>query len=894
MKKIILFLLMGVSLGLNAQNLIISDDSTFTGTSNNALLEVYSAGGNKGILIPRLTTTQRTSISTTGVDEGLVVYDTDTHSFWVWDGTQWTELSDKQTLTFNNSTGELTISNGNSVTIPLSSGGDNWGSQVVQTDGTTLSGNGTSANPLSVVGDLTDDQQLSLSGNTLSLTDGGSVDLSSFMDNTDNQQLHISGHSLSIDNGNTVTLPDNDNQTLGLSGNTLSITNGNSVDLSGINTDAQTLSLSGNTLSISGGNSVNLSQFMDNTDDQNLHISGHTLSIDNGNSVTIPDNQTLSISGNNLSISNGNTVDLSSINTDAQTLSLSGNTLSISGGNSVDLSQFMDNTDDQNIQGCSVSGNNLIIGIENGNSQTVDLSHFMDNTDNQQLSISGHTISLTNGGSVTVPDNDNQTLSLSGNTLSISGGNSVDLSSYLDNTDNQTLTLSGNTLSISGGNSVDISSAAWSLSGNSISNGQFLGTTNNKNLIIRTNNTDRWIILRTNGYLGYGYDSTSISFPVSVTDGSASRVGSFVSTETSSDNYAVYGECANTDFWGYGGYFTGGYVGLEAEVNPSGSYSYYGARAYVSGGSGSNYAIYGSSYNGQSGYGLYGYSSYASDYGYGTYGTSLGADSGNFGGYFVAYDAYPRAIYGSVTNDTGFGGYFSNFGDNSTGLVALGNGVSTFYYPTNGGGLAATGKKIGVFGYGTDAGDNSWGGYFSATGNSNQYAYVSGQYSGTAYKINGTGSVSTIVKRPDGSRANMFAPEAPEILFQDFGEAKLVNGRAHINLDPIFAKNIVVNKKHPLRVFIQLEGDCKGVYVTNKTKNGFDVVELQGGTSNVKFSWFVTANRADDYDENGNRISKNADVRFPDGPAPMPTKSKKADKPRLPKPDPKTKKTEKP
>ncbi len=694
MKKIIFLIVVSFSLGLNAQNLIISDDSTFSGTTGNALFEVYSANGNKGILIPRLTTAQRTAITVTNSDEGLVVYDTDTHSFWVWSNNQWKELGDKQTLTFNNSTGELTISNGNTVTIPLSSGGDNWGSQVVQTDGTTLSGDGTSANPLSVVGDLTDDQQLSLSGNMLSLTDGGSVDLSSFLDNTDDQTLSISGHTISIENGNSVT----------------------------------------------------------------------------------------------------------------------------------------------------------------------------------------------------VPDNDNQTLTLTGNTLAISGGNSVDLSSYLDNTDNQTLTLSGNTLSISGGNSVDISSAAWSLTGNSISNGQFLGTTNNENLIIRTNNTDRWIVMRTTGYLGYGYDSTSIDYPISVRDGSASRVGSFISTETSSDNYGVYGACANTDWWGFGGYFTGGYVGLEAEVNPSGSNSYYGARTYVSGGSGSNYAIYGSAYSGQYGYGLYGYSSYASDYGYGTYGTSLGADSGNFGGYFLAYDAYPRAVYGSVTNDTGFGGYFSNFGDNGTGIVGVGQNISTFYYLTDGSGVDGCGATFGVYGKSTNTGDDTWGGYFE-DGNGN-YTYIGGRTGGTAYKVLGSGSNSTIIKDTKDKPVIMFSPEAPEILFQDYGSGQLKNGKTHIELDPTLVKNIYVDDKHPLRVFIQLEDNCKGVYVTNKTNHGFDVIELDGGTSNAKFSWTVVANRANSYDENGNIISKNL-VRFPAAPGPAKSKSKKADKPQKPKVDPKAQKMEK-
>src|SRR5680860_238071 len=86
-----------------------------------------------------------------------------------------------------------------------------------------------------------------------------------------------------------------------------------------------------------------------------------------------------------------------------------------------------------------------------------------------------------------------------------------------------------------------------------------------------------------------------------------------------------------------------------------------------------------------------------------------------------------------------------------------------------------------------------------------------------------------------------------------------------ITLDPTFVNNITVNDKHELRVFIQLEGDCNGVYVTNKSKNGFEVIELAGGNSTVQFSYQVVANRADSY-VNGQLSSKYEDLRFPDGP----------------------------
>ena len=59
---------------------------------------------------------------------------------------------------------------------------------------------------------------------------------------------------------------------------------------------------------------------------------------------------------------------------------------------------------------------------------------------------------------------DSQSLSVSGNTLSISGGNSVTLpAGGGSGTDSQTLTLSGSSLSISGGNAVDLSTISGSV-----------------------------------------------------------------------------------------------------------------------------------------------------------------------------------------------------------------------------------------------------------------------------------------------------------------------------------------------------------------------------------------------------------------------------------------------
>jgi len=159
----------------------------------------------------------------------------------------------------------LTLSqNGGSVTLPTSGGGggDNWGTQTVVTDNTTIEGEGTPASPLKLDNqNATNGQVLKSNGNTwIPGTDN------------DNQNLSVSGNSLSITNGNTITLPadgdgspTNEIQTLSLSGANINLSNGGgSITLPDANpmNEIQTLSLSGpnlGTLNLSnGGGSVEL------------------------------------------------------------------------------------------------------------------------------------------------------------------------------------------------------------------------------------------------------------------------------------------------------------------------------------------------------------------------------------------------------------------------------------------------------------------------------------------------------------------------------------------------------------------------------------------------------------------------------------------------------------
>jgi len=105
----------------------------------------------------------------------------------------------------------------------------------------------------------------------------------------------------------------------------------------------------------------------------------------------------------------------------------------------------------------------------------------------------------------------------------------------------------------------------------------------------------------------------------------------------------------------------------------------------------------------------------------------------------------------------------------------------------------------------------------------------------------GTGTKSCVVKTSKGPTL-LYCQESPENWFEDFGQGQLVNGRAHIMLDNIFLETVTIDAADPMKVFVQLEGDCKGVYVS-KRANSFDVIELSNGTSSVPFSYRVVAKR---------------------------------------------------
>jgi hypothetical protein len=147
-------------------------------------------------------------------------------------------------------------------------------------------------------------------------------------------------------------------------------------------------------------------------------------------------------------------------------------------------------------------------------------------------------------------------------------------------------------------------------------------------------------------------------------------------------------------------------------------------------------------------------------------------------------------------------------------------------------GVIGVSNKVGVFGHTTNPA--SYAGYFAGNVTVDRTYVSEGRL---------TASVkNAVVAFPDGSKRLLHCMESPEHWLEDFGAAKLKRGRAVVRLDTDFAKIVAPDD---YRVFLMPEGDCNGLYVRRKSAKGFEVREVDGGTSSVSFSYSIVARRKD-------------------------------------------------
>ena len=89
MKTGLLFLSFLITTAAIAQQQGVAITTDGSAPASSAMLDVKST--DKGMLVPRMTTAQRTAIA--NVVKGLLVFDNTTASFWFYNGTAWTELA---------------------------------------------------------------------------------------------------------------------------------------------------------------------------------------------------------------------------------------------------------------------------------------------------------------------------------------------------------------------------------------------------------------------------------------------------------------------------------------------------------------------------------------------------------------------------------------------------------------------------------------------------------------------------------------------------------------------------------------------------------------------------------------------------------------------------------
>ena len=96
-----------------------------------------------------------------------------------------------------------------------------------------------------------------------------------------------------------------------------------------------------------------------------------------------------------------------------------------------------------------------------------------------------------------------------------------------------------------------------------------------------------------------------------------------------------------------------------------------------------------------------------------------------------------------------------------------------------------------------------------------------------------------VTKSTTGQERTTYSARGPRPSIEDFGQGTMAGGSGHVTLDPDFAS--LMDPHASYLVFLTPEGDNRGLYVTQKTRSGFEVVESQGGHSSLVFDYRIVA-----------------------------------------------------
>ena len=105
-----------------------------------------------------------------------------------------------------------------------------------------------------------------------------------------------------------------------------------------------------------------------------------------------------------------------------------------------------------------------------------------------------------------------------------------------------------------------------------------------------------------------------------------------------------------------------------------------------------------------------------------------------------------------------------------------------------------------------------------------------------------SGSKALIDTPTYGPRA-VYVEESAESWHFDRGQARLTDGSVTIRFEPVFLQTVTMNAEHPPVIRLTPTADCRGLFVSHWTVEGFTIKELAGGKSNASFNWEAAAKR---------------------------------------------------
>jgi hypothetical protein len=229
------------------------------------------------------------------------------------------------------------------------------------------------------------------------------------------------------------------------------------------------------------------------------------------------------------------------------------------------------------------------------------------------------------------------------------------------------------------------------------------------------------------------------------------------------------------------------------------------------------------------------------------YGTSTGADG----------------VHGAISSTTGSSGVAGI----STGTSGSGHGV--YGRSTNGAGVyaSASTQVNGSAVYGTYNGqgsgvtavsDDTTGTYqallaYAEKANTNIFTGFNSAHNRSC-TINSTadllceGSVSGSVlhvrhRSGSGHHVLTFSSESTSQIVEDFGSARLDAGIANVQINPDFAP--LMARGTDYFVFLTPQGDSRGLFISMKTPNGFQVRENERGRTTMAFDYRIVARPSD-------------------------------------------------